>query len=181
MVNKLKTCRCCLAEFKDESELYEFSSEVSVDSEELPTESQFIRIAEVYSQITSIEVDGQAQDSSKICPQCLGDLKFSFIFQRRCLESEKQYLSQAVEGEQQILLWVWKLVILCFVSELNIIEYVEEEYIDDMHDENTHDGYETEDVDVKQEVEDKPEVKVEVPRKSWNSTLKLSICATVCS
>lgn len=91
MLDKLKTCRCCLTEMKSERELYEFSSEVSVDTELSNDPQNFVKISECFASLTSVEVSEEAEDSSKICSQCLGDLKIAYIFQKKCLDSEKIY------------------------------------------------------------------------------------------
>jgi Zinc-finger associated domain (zf-AD) len=98
MVNKLKTCRCCLAEAKTESELYEFSSEVSVDSEPTTEPQHFVKISECFKHITLIAIPEDAEDASKICSQCLSDLKFCFLFQQKCLEADK-VLSETCEAQ----------------------------------------------------------------------------------
>lgn len=100
MVNKLKTCRCCLAESRSESDLYEFSSEVSVDDEPLSDPQNFVKISECFASLTSTIVPAEAEDLSKICSQCLGDLKFCYLFQRKCWEAEKVYSSDGItEGK----------------------------------------------------------------------------------
>lgn len=100
MFNKLKTCRCCLTETAEESELYEFSSEVSVNPE--TAKPQFVKIANVYKESTSIEISEGEEDTSKVCVQCLGDLKFSYMFLKKCWESERVYTR--VEGKNFICL-----------------------------------------------------------------------------
>lgn len=99
MVNKLKTCRCCLAESKFENELYEFSSEVSIDDEPSRDPQNFVKISDCFTLLVNIEVPVEAEDFSKICSQCLGDLKFCYMFQRKCLDSEKMYNSPGKESK----------------------------------------------------------------------------------
>lgn len=101
MVNKLKTCRCCLLESKFESELYEFSSEVSVDDEPSTDPQNFVKISECFQSVTSVQVPVESEDLSKICSQCLGDLKFCYLFQRKCCDAEKFYhnLGSKQEGK----------------------------------------------------------------------------------
>jgi hypothetical protein len=91
MVNKTKTCRCCLTESKVIAELYEFSSEVSVDSESTANPQNFVKISDCFRNLTLIDIPEELEDLSKICSQCLGDLKFCYIFQMKCLESQKVY------------------------------------------------------------------------------------------
>lgn len=91
MTNKLKVCRICLGEADSEEELYEFSAEIAV--EDRKENQNFVSILEIYQQLTSIPLASEEEDDSKICSQCLGDLKFSFIFQQKCIESEKIYNS----------------------------------------------------------------------------------------
>lgn len=91
MVNRLKTCRCCLLEVAKGNELYEFSSEVSVDNEVSENPQMFVKISECYAQITTLTIDEEQEDSTKICSPCLGDLKFCYQFQKKCLESEKVF------------------------------------------------------------------------------------------
>lgn len=102
MLNKLKTCRCCLIETAEESELYEFSSEVSVNPE-TATKPQFVKIAQCFRESTSIDVPDNEEDSSKVCVQCLGDLKFSYMFLKKCWDNERIY-NNSVEGEIEIFL-----------------------------------------------------------------------------
>lgn len=100
MPNLKTTCRCCLAESKVESELYEFSSEVSVESDTANDPQNFVKISECYRQLTSITVPEESEDSSKICSQCLGDLKFCFMFQQKCWDSDKIYSEDTqIEGK----------------------------------------------------------------------------------
>jgi Zinc-finger associated domain (zf-AD) len=88
-------CRCCLAEAKSESDLYEFSSEVSMEVDTASDPQNFVKISECFKQLTSISVPDESQDSSKICTQCLGDLKFCFMFQQKCWESDKVYSEES--------------------------------------------------------------------------------------
>lgn len=98
MPDKLKVCRCCLKQTKTESELYEFSSEVSMDSEEQKNPENFVKIAECYRQLTGTDVPVDSEDITKICSACLGDLKFCFIFQKKCWDNDKMY--NVDEGKQ---------------------------------------------------------------------------------
>jgi Zinc-finger associated domain (zf-AD) len=94
MVNKTKTCRCCLSEINSFSDLFEFSSEVSVDENNDGGDPQnFVKISEVWQNITLVDVEAsdEYEEVSKICSSCLSDLKFCYLFQKRCLESEKIY------------------------------------------------------------------------------------------
>lgn len=101
MLNKLITCRCCLIETAEESELYEFSAEVSVNPE-TATKPQFVKIAQCFRESTSIDVPDNEEDTSKVCVQCLGDLKFSYMFLKKCWDSERIY-THSVEGKHEIL------------------------------------------------------------------------------
>jgi hypothetical protein len=74
-----------------ENELYEFSAEVSLDSETSIEPQQFIKIGACFQKITGIAVPEESEDSTKICPQCLGDLKFCFMFQKKCFDSDILY------------------------------------------------------------------------------------------
>lgn len=105
MLNKLKTCRCCLTEKKAELELYEFSSEVSVDSDSANDPQNFVKISECFTFLTAIVVPEETEDYSKICSQCLGDLKSAYIFQRKCIDAEKIYSAPPVkEGKLSMLM-----------------------------------------------------------------------------
>lgn len=98
MLDKLKTCRCCLSEASLESELHEFSSEVCVDRESLTDPQNFVKIGECFNSLTS--VCNLEDDQSRICKQCLGELILAYIFQKKCLENEKIYSStNAKKGE----------------------------------------------------------------------------------
>lgn len=92
---KLKTCRCCLKELGNEEELHEFSSEVAIDLDAI-NPVNFIKINECYLELTALLVPETEEDLTKICSNCLGDLKFSFLFKRKCLESAK-----ILESEEQ--------------------------------------------------------------------------------
>lgn len=92
MVRKESTCRCCLSETESKLDLYDFSSEVSIDADNIEDPQNFVRISECFSRITTIKIsDAKDEDTSKICSQCLSDLKFCFLFQRKCLDTEKVY------------------------------------------------------------------------------------------
>lgn len=92
MLNKLKTCRCCLTEKKQENDLHEFSSEFSLESEKFTKGAQnFVKIGDCFTSLTNIDVPEDLEDQSKICMQCLGDLKAAYMFQVKCLESEKVF------------------------------------------------------------------------------------------
>lgn len=99
MIDKLKTCRCCLSQSLDESDLYEFSSEVSMDSDTQSDAGNFVKISECFKQLTGSAIPVEAEDTSKICTTCLGDLKFCFIFQKKCWDNEKAYNESPKEGE----------------------------------------------------------------------------------
>lgn len=86
-MDKLKTCRCCVREIGNEDELHEFSSEVATDNDS----QNFIKISECYAEITTINVAEDDEDNTKICSTCLGDLKFCFVFKRKCLEAAKAF------------------------------------------------------------------------------------------
>lgn len=173
MVNKVKTCRCCLSEMDLDSELYEFSSEVSIDSETTLDPQNFIKIGECFASVTTIEIKLEDEDTSKICSQCLGDLKFCYMFQKKCLESDKTYSSEEDQGENLFvgfIDWIFTKAIVNIAEHIiiirdaktikseeyddsNVIEYVEEEYVDDMNDEDTNDGFEDEHGNIKDDDE----------------------------
>lgn len=143
---RLKTCRSCLKEVKFESELYEFSSEVSVDSDGTAEPKEFVKISQCYNSVTSVDIEEDTEDLSKICSQCLSNLKFCYLFQKKCWESEKVYCTIDVKEGEKLLLFLGVTSTGSF-SEIihdNVVEYVtEEEYIEDVvHDEDTHDGFE---------------------------------------
>jgi hypothetical protein len=93
MVNKLTACRCCLTSVKSDVELYEFTSEVSVDEVVSVEPQNFVRISDVWRSVTnSVDYD-HYEDSSRICSQCLGDLKFCYMFQKKCLESDRVFVN----------------------------------------------------------------------------------------
>lgn len=91
MVYKLSSCRCCLSGPKTHADLYEFSSEVSIDSESTSSPHNFIKISDAWKYVTSLDVLEESEDISKICSQCLGDLKFCYMFQKKCVETDKIY------------------------------------------------------------------------------------------
>lgn len=101
MVNKLKTCRCCLLEVSKKNDLYEFSSEVSVDNDLTSDPQMFVKISDCYMQITAVTISEEQEDSSKICSSCLGDLKFCYQFQKKCLEAEKAFDGFKQEKDSQ--------------------------------------------------------------------------------
>lgn len=86
MIDRVKTCRCCLQVSKNPEDLYEFSSEVAIDSD-----SNFIKINLVYLEVTGYTIEAEDEDSTKICSTCLGDLKFCFLFKRKCSEASKTF------------------------------------------------------------------------------------------
>lgn len=150
MLNKLKTCRCCLIETETESDLYEFSSEVSVNPE--VAKPQFVKIAICFKEATLIEVPENEEGTSKVCPQCLQDLKMSYMFLKKCGESDRIY-SNSVEGENKILQTLPGSQSLLILSEPEYMEYVEE-YIDDM-------AYDHESTNETVEPEDPADIKAE--------------------
>lgn len=141
--------------------MYEFSSEVSVDSEPSSDPQNFVKIGDCFTSLTSVSIPPEAEDQSKICSQCLGDLKFAYIFQKKCLEAEKSYSAQMTkEGKLVFMFMELRVALTASITERfviedseehhdsSVIEYVEEEYIDDMNhqdtmnDEDTDDGFE---------------------------------------
>lgn len=134
MLNKLKTCRCCLIETAEESELYEFSSEVSVNPE-TATKPEFVKIAHCFRESTSIDVPENEEDTSKVCVSCLRDLKFCYLFLKQCWESERTYKNPA-EGEMRFCKFRVDLLQFSFYSVFpSEPEYeYEEEHIEDMPD-----------------------------------------------
>lgn len=94
MVNKLKICRCCLSE-KDK--LHEFSLEMSLDDPAADAVN-FIKIGECYSTLTRIFVHKREENYSKVCIDCLDDLKSSYLFQRKCLDNDKSF-NRLAEGD----------------------------------------------------------------------------------
>lgn len=95
---KLKTCRCCLKELSSDEDLHEFSSEVSTDLDAI-NPVNFIKISDCYLDLCNILVPENEEDFTKICSNCLGDLKFSLLFKRKCIESAKKILE--VEEQEQ--------------------------------------------------------------------------------
>lgn len=88
VMDKLKTCRCCVKEIEFEEELHAFNSEVAIDPD--PEDPQnFIKISDCYMEVTLMNVVEEDEDSMKICSACLGDLKFSYLFKMKCIESTK--------------------------------------------------------------------------------------------
>lgn len=158
MVNKATTCRCCLVESKAENELYEFSSEVSIDNDSTTDPQNFVKIAECFQHLTNILVPEDVEDTSKICSQCLGDLKFCYMFQRKCLDAEKTYVLEEDKSGELIEALRVPLdlnfqrpaddfhIVTSFKNEeeMNVTEYVEEEYVEGTNDEETNDGFEDE-------------------------------------
>lgn len=90
MINKLKTCRCCLVEYEYTNDLYEFSSEFSLDSDNEDA-TEFMKIGNCFSMVTSIVVPEDLEEETKICSNCLGDLKASFMFMKKCQNSDEIY------------------------------------------------------------------------------------------
>ena len=93
MVSKTSVCRCCLSDVDLQPELYEFSSEVSVDEEVTVRPKNFVKISECWRNVIfpNTEFDDEFEDVSRICSQCLGDLKFCFLFRKKCLDSAVTY------------------------------------------------------------------------------------------
>lgn len=87
MIDRLKTCRCCLEEPKNNEDLYEFSSEVAIDNES----TTFIKINACYFEITNFNILLEDEDNTKICSSCLADLKFCYLFKRKCIDSAKSF------------------------------------------------------------------------------------------
>lgn len=119
MIDKIKTCRCCLEEVKNVQDLYEFSSEVAVDADS----STFVKINECYSHITDISVSADQEDLTKICSSCLGDLKFCFLFKKKCMESAKVYDDNTDYKDGKI---QFKKLNSFFLNQINSTEVVEE-------------------------------------------------------
>lgn len=88
MLDRLTTCRCCLAEVKKDQELYEFSSEVAISEN---SDGEFVRIVDAFASLTNIVVPFNEEDSTKICSPCLQELKLSYVFQKKCLDSDQVY------------------------------------------------------------------------------------------
>lgn len=98
-MDKTKTCRVCLETFTIDGELHEFSSEISVDNE--PKNAQnFMKISEVFKTLTSVPIKTEDEDETKICLQCLSDLKFCYLFQQKCWNNDEIYTSAAEPGEK---------------------------------------------------------------------------------
>ncbi|CRK87611.1 CLUMA_CG001407, isoform A [Clunio marinus] len=132
MVNKEKTCRCCLLEAGGDNTLYEFSSEVAMN--EAPMSNQeFVKIGHCFTFITSIPIEQDEEDNSKICSECLGDLKCSYLFQKKCLESEKIYSAVEEEEEYECKDDSW---------EVYSQDYIEE-HIEETNDEDTNEDFES--------------------------------------
>lgn len=87
-LNRFKTCRCCLRELGSEEELHEFSSEVATDADVVNPQN-FIKISECYLDLVGFTVSEEDEDNTKICSSCLGDLKFCFLFKRKCTENAR--------------------------------------------------------------------------------------------
>lgn len=135
MLDQSKTCRCCLMEVKNQ-DLYEFSSEVAIDDSG-PNPTNFVKIVDAFIRITTINVAKNDEDVSKICSTCLQDLRISFIFQRRCLDANQYYcqeFARSREEKQPITefeeIVQFKTEIKPEEEEMNVIEYIEEEYLD---------------------------------------------------
>lgn len=87
MIDRLKTCRCCLQVLKNEEDLYEFSSEVAIDADS----TNFIKINTCYLEVTNFNISAEDEDITKICSSCLGDLKFCYLFKKKCMEVAKSF------------------------------------------------------------------------------------------
>lgn len=44
-----------------------------------------------YLEVTGVDVAQDDEDLTKICSSCLGDLKFSFLFKKKCVEAAKSF------------------------------------------------------------------------------------------
>jgi hypothetical protein len=96
-MDKLKTCRCCVREIEFSEELHEFSSEVAIDAD-TANPHNFIKISDCYTEILfPLTISEDDEDVTKICSSCLGDLKFCYLFKRKCIESSKVF-----EQEQDV-------------------------------------------------------------------------------
>lgn len=200
MVNKQRTCRCCLEEVTENNELFEFNSEVSIDSETTTNPQNFIRISNCFKNLTNISVKEEEEETSMICSQCLGDLKFCYVFQQKCLDSEKLYKPVDKSGEVhhvdyccQKSSWIFSFfeeqslevtqtrIIKTEVDgdfDSGVIEYVEEEYVEESHDpnndEDTNDGFEEDEHEILRETDDNSQS--EQKRLGLTSTFKGENC-----
>lgn len=82
-------CRCCLKEVENYDELHEFSSEVAIDKDQ-----NFVKINDCFMDLTTLQIPEDEEDMIKICSSCLGDLKFCYLFKRKCIESFAKFLEQ---------------------------------------------------------------------------------------
>ena len=79
-------CRCCL-QINDLSDLFEFTSEIAVD------EQSYEKIHEIYEKVLFTKIILE-DTPSKVCALCLQELKNSFVFQQKSIESNKIYLQE---------------------------------------------------------------------------------------
>lgn len=102
MVYKTSVCRCCLSDVDLQPELYEFSSEVSIDEEVNVRPKNFVKIQDVWRNVIFPNADDDDfEDVSRICSQCLGDLKFCFLFRKKCLDSAPTF-SEYADGKEEL-------------------------------------------------------------------------------
>lgn len=86
------TCRCCLTEFDNTSELHEFSSEFSLDNDEEP--NSYIKISDCYANVTAISVPDDLENDTKMCHPCLEEMKACILFMRKCQTSDEIYVQR---------------------------------------------------------------------------------------
>lgn len=72
-----------------------------MDDTESDNPENFIRIGECFSSLTRIFIHKREENESKICMDCLNELKLSYLFQRKCLDNDKSFncLDDHDEGE----------------------------------------------------------------------------------
>lgn len=90
MVFRQTTCRCCLTEFANSSELHEFSGEFSLDNE-IEDPSSYIRISECYTSVTTITIPEELENDTKMCHPCLEEMKSCMLFMKKCQNSDVIY------------------------------------------------------------------------------------------
>lgn len=96
-----RTCRCCMVEMETEAELYDFSSEIAIEAD------QFVAIISVFNAVTSIKILKADEDYSKICPDCLQELKNAYVFRMKTLQNDRKFRQELIKKRRGRFLFVF--------------------------------------------------------------------------
>lgn len=100
-----RTCRCCMVEMETEAELYDFSSEIAIEAD------QFVAIISVFNAVTSIKILKADEDYSKICPDCLQELKNAYVFRMKTLQNDRKFRQELIKKRRGkfvfVFLWIF--------------------------------------------------------------------------